>query len=30
MMSDYEEDLDGFPIENKDRAAESLVGEYRA
>ena len=30
MMSDYEEDLDDFPIENKDRPAESLVGAYRA
>ena len=30
MMSDHEEDLDDFPMENKDRAAESLVGAYRA
>ena len=30
MMSDYEEDLDDFPKENKDRAAESVVGAYRA
>ena len=30
MMSDYEEDLDDFPVENKDRLAESLVGAYRA
>ena len=30
MMSDYEEDLDDFPVENKDRPAESLVGAYRA
>ena len=29
MMSDYEEDLDDFPVENKDRAVESLVGAYR-
>ena len=29
-MSDYEEDLDDFPVENKDRAAESLAGAYRA
>ena len=29
MMSDQEEDLDDFPIDNKDRAAESLVGAYR-
>ena len=30
MTSDYEEDLDDFPEENKDRPAESLVGAYRA
>ena len=30
MMSDYEEDLDDFPVENRDRAAESLIGAYRA
>ena len=30
MMSDYEEDLDDFSAENRDRAAESLVGAYRA
>ena len=30
MMKDYEEDLDDFPEENKDRPAESLVGAYRA
>ena len=29
-VSDYEEDLDDFPVENKDRPAESLVGAYRA
>ena len=29
-MSDYEEDLDDFPVENRDRTAESLVGAYRA
>ena len=30
MISDYEGDLDDFPVENKDRAAESLVGACRA
>ena len=30
MMSDCEEDLDDFPVENRDRLAESLVGAYRA
>ena len=25
MMSDYEEDLDGFPPENKEKPAESMV-----
>ena len=30
MMSDYEEDLVDFPVENIDRPAESLVGAYRA
>ena len=30
MMSDYEEDLDDFPVENRDKAAESLIGAYRA
>ena len=30
MMSDYEEDLDDFPVETKDRPAESLVGAYCA
>ena len=30
MMSDYEEDLVDFPVENIDRLAESLVGAYRA
>ena len=29
-MSDYEEDLDDFPSENKERTAESLVGAYHA
>ena len=28
-MSDYEEDLDDFPIENRDRKAESLAGSFR-
>ena len=30
LMSNYEENLDDFPVENKDRTAESLVGTYRA
>ena len=30
MMSDYEEDLDDFPVANKDRLAESMVGSCRA
>ena len=30
MMNDHEKDLDDFLAENKDRPAESLVGEYRA
>ena len=30
MMKDYEEDLDHFPAENKERPAESVVGAYRA
>ena len=30
MISDYEEDLDDFPEEDKDRAAESLVGAHGA
>ena len=30
MISDYEEDLDDFPEEKKDRPAESLVGASRA
>ena len=30
MMSDYEEDLDDFPADNTDKAAESLIGAYRA
>ena len=30
MMSDNEEDLVDFPVENKDRPTESLVGAYRA
>ena len=29
-MSDYEQDLDDFPVEFVDRLAESLVGAYRA
>ena len=29
-MTDYEEDLDGFPPENKEKPAESMVGAYRA
>ena len=29
-MNDYEEDLDDFTVEDKDRPAESLVGAYRA
>ena len=29
-MNDYEEDLDGFPPENKEKPAESTVGSYRA
>ena len=29
MMSACEEDLDDFPVGNRDRAAESLVGAYR-
>ena len=29
-MSDYEEDLDDFPVENRDTTAESLVGACRA
>ena len=29
-MSDYEEDLDDFPAENKEKPAESMVGAYRA
>ena len=30
MVNDSEEDLDGFPAENKETLAESLVGAYRA
>ena len=30
VMDDYEEDLDDFPVENKEKPAESLVGAYRA
>ena len=30
MMSDYEEDLDDFPVENINRPAESMVGAFRA
>ena len=30
MMSDYEQDLDDFPVEFVERLAESLVGAYRA
>ena len=30
MVSDLEEDLDDFPEENRDRAAESLYEAYRA
>ena len=30
MMNVYEEDLDDFPVENKERPAESMVGAYRA
>ena len=30
MMNDCEEDLDDFPVENKERPAESGVGAYRA
>ena len=30
MMSDNEDDLDDFPVENRDKAAESLIGAYRA
>ena len=30
MMGDYEEDLDDFTVQNKGRAAESLVRAYRA
>ena len=30
MMNDYEEDLDDFPAEHKERPSESLVGAYRA
>ena len=30
MMSDFEEDLDDFPLENRNKAAEPLVKSYRA
>ena len=30
MMNDYDEDLDGFPPENKEQPAESTIGAYRA
>ena len=30
MMNGYEEDLDDFPAENKEKPAESVVGAYRA
>ena len=30
MMSDYDQDLDDHPVENKDTPAESLVGSCRA
>ena len=30
MMSDYEEGLDDFPEENRNKPAEPLVGAYRA
>ena len=30
VMKDYEEDLDDFPYENREKPAESLVGSYRA
>ena len=29
-MSDYEEDLDDFPLQNINRQAESMVGSHRA
>ena len=29
-MTMYEEDLEGFPAENKEKPAESMVGTYRA
>ena len=29
-MSDSEEDLDDFPVENRNKLAESMVGAYRA
>ena len=28
MMNDYEEDLDDFPTESREKPAESLVGAY--
>ena len=30
MMSVCEDDLDDFPVKNRDKAAESLIGAYRA
>ena len=30
MMNDCEEDLDGFPAEQEEKTAESMVGAYRA
>ena len=30
MMNDYEEDLDDFPAENREKLAESVVGAHRA
>ena len=30
MMNDYEEDLDDFPAEKREKPAESMVGAYRA
>ena len=28
LMNDYEEDLDNFPTENREKLAESMVGAY--
>ena len=30
MVKDYDEDLDDFKAENKEKPAESMVGAYRA